>query len=203
MNVGQSSRERVNSVTIMSESTMPDDIRTQTGIDEAGRLASDYLLKTWLIIDRVLPEQLVPIRDGLKWRRTRSSRGIGLTTNFIVFLCAAGYLNRDGSMTMGELSQALSIPRSTATRMIDWMVDNGYVDRFQDGRDRRVWYVRLTDSGLELLLAAKSQLSELADKLIERLPAVQRAAVIFILTDLVSAWQSAQEELIAAPHSGE
>lgn len=179
------------------------DIGRQTGIDEAGRLASDYLLKTWLIIDRVLPKELVPIRDGLKWRRTRSSQGIGLTTNFIVFLCAAGYLNREGSMTMGELSQALSIPRSTATRMIDWMVDNGYVDRFQDGKDGRVVHVRLTDSGLKLLLAAKAQLGELAGKFIERLPAIQRAAVIFILTDLVSAWQSAQEERTAAAQSRE
>jgi DNA-binding MarR family transcriptional regulator len=182
---------------------MPDDIGRQRGIDEAGRLASDYLLKTWLIIDRVLPKELLPIRDGLKWRRTRYSKGMGLTTNFIVFICAAGYLNRDGSMTMGELSKALSIPRSTATRMIDWMVDNGYVDRFQDGKDGRVVHVRLTDKGLELLLAAKAQLSELAEKLIERLPAVQRVAVIFILTDLVSAWQSVQEERIAAPQSRE
>jgi DNA-binding MarR family transcriptional regulator len=201
MNVGQSSRERVNLVTIMSESTMPDNIGRQKGIDEAGRLASDYLLKTWLIIDRVLPQELLPIRDGLKWRRTRHSKGIGLATNFIVFICAAGYLHRDGNMTMGDLSQALSIPRSTATRMIDWMVDNGYVDRFQDGKDGRRVHVRLTDRGLEFLLAAKAQLSELAGKFIERLPAIQRAAVIFILTDLVSAWQSAQEERIASAHS--
>jgi DNA-binding MarR family transcriptional regulator len=184
MNVGQSSPKRVNSVTIINESTMPDDNGQRISIDEAARLASNYLLQTWLIIDRILPQELWTIRDGLKRRRTRSSQGIGLTTNFMIFLCTAGVLHRYGSLTMGELSRATLIPRSTATRMIDRMVDNGYVDRFRDGKDGRVVHIRLTDSGLELFLAATAQLREFAAKLVEQLPAVQRTAVILVLKDL-------------------
>lgn len=191
----------MNSVTIMSKSTTPDSSGRWIGIDEAARLASDYLLQTWLMIDRMLPEELVPIRDGLKWRRARSRPGTARTTNLIMFVCAAGILHRDGSLTMGELSQGISIPRSTATRMVGAMVDNGYVVRFRDGEDARVVRIRLTDSGLELLLAAKAQLRELAGKVIVRLPAVQRAAVISVLTDIVSAWQSVEMERIAAAQS--
>jgi DNA-binding MarR family transcriptional regulator len=165
----------------MSESTMPDDTGQQTGIDEAVQLASDFLFQTWLIIDRILPGELRTITNGLKRRRIR--QGTGLTTNFMIFLCTAGVLHRYGSMTMGELSRVTSIPRSSATRIIEWMVDNEYVDRFRDGEDARVVRIRLTDSGLELLLAAKAQLREVAAKLAQRLPAIQRAAVVLTLTD--------------------
>jgi len=73
----------------------------------------------------------------------------------------------------------------------------------QDAEDRRVARVRLTDNGLELLLAAKAQLREFAAGFFERLPAVQRVAVISSLTDVMSALQSIQERQIAAARSPE
>ena len=165
---------------------------------ELTQIGSNYLLRTWLLIDTMLPEELEPIKSGLKRSRTRSKQGTGLTTNFMMFLCTAGILHRYGSMTMGELSNATSIPKSTTTRMINWMVDSKYVERIQDDKDKRIMRVRLTASGLELLLAAKSQLKELANRFLERLPAIQRAALILSMTDLISAWQSVHEKQIAA-----
>jgi len=181
-------------VIIKSESTMPDDIRHQKGMDEVAQIASNLLVQAWLTIDKMLPEHLEPIRDGLKRRRTRSSQGTGLTTNFMMFLCAASVLHQNGNMTMGDLTRATSMPKSTTTRMVNWMVEKGYVDRFEDAKDRRVVRVRLTVSGVELLLAAKEQFRELSAKIMGRLPAIQRAAFLSILTDLISAWQSVQKE---------
>ena len=177
---------------------MPDDIQRQKDIDEVAQLGSNYLLRTWLIIDRMLPEELEPIKRGPKRRRTRSNKGTGLTTNFMMFLCTAGILHRYGSMTMGELSNATSIPKSTTTRMVNWMVESGYVERIQDEEDRRIMRIRLTANGMELLLTAKSQLRELANRFLERLPAIQRAAVILSVTDLISAWQTVHEEQITS-----
>lgn len=104
---------------------------------------------------------------------------------------------------MGELSRATAIPQSTATRMVDWMVDNGYVDRFQDDEDRRVVRIRLTESGRDLLLAAQAQVRELSALFLKRLPAVQRAILISGMTDIVGVWQRVQEEQVAAAHSEE
>ena len=177
---------------------MPDDIHRQMSFDEVAKLGSKLLLESWFLVDKMLPEQLGPIRNGLKRHYTRSGNKTGLPTNFIMFQCIAGILYRDGILTMGELSRATSIPRSTATRMIQWMVDNGYVDRFRDGEDGRIVRVRLTDNGIELLLAAKVQLREFAAEFIERLPPVQQTAVILVLTDIVSAWQSIQERQITS-----
>ena len=128
---------------------MPDDIHRQQSFDEVAQLGSQVLLESWILLDQMLPEQLGPIRDGLKRHYTRSGWGTGLATNFIIFQCIAGTLYRDGVLTMGELSRATSIPRSTATRMIQWMVDNGYVDRFRDGEDGRVVRVRLSYNMIE------------------------------------------------------
>jgi len=167
---------------------MPDDIHRHKHFDEVAQLGSKVLLESWLLIDEMLPEPLGSIRDGLKRHYTRSGRRTGLPTNFIIFQCIAGTLYRDGILTMGELSQATLIPRSTATRMIQWLVDNGYVDRFRDEEDGRVVRVRLTDSGLKLHLAAKTLLREFTAEFIERLPATHRIAVILVLTDIASTW---------------
>ena len=177
---------------------MPDDIQQQNDFDRVAQLGSKVLLESWLLVDKLLPEQLGPIRDGLKRHYNRSGRGTGLPTNLIMFQCIAGILYREGILTMGELSRATSIPRSTATRIIQWMVDNGYVDRFRDEEDGRIVRIRLTDSGLELHLAAKVLLREFAAEFIERLPAVQRMAVILNLIDVVSSWQSVQERQITS-----
>ena len=177
---------------------MPNDIQRQNSFDEVAQLASKLLFESWFLVDKTLPEQLGPIRDGLKRHYTRSGGATGLPTNFIMFQCIAGILYRDGILTMGELSRATSIPRSTATRMIQWMVDNGYVDRFRDEQDGRIVRVRLTESGLELLLAARAQLREFAAEFIERLPPVQRTAVMLVLTDVVGTWHTVQERHAAS-----
>ena len=180
---------------------MQDDIHRQEVFDEVALRGSELLLEAWLLVDKMLPEQLGSIRDGLKRRYTRSGKGKGLPTNFIMFQCIAGILYRDGVLTMGELSQAMSIPHSTVTRMVRWMVDNGYVIRFEDSEDGRIVRIRLTDSGLELHLAAKALLREFTVEFIKRLPTVQRMAVILSLTDIVSVWQGGQERQITSTQS--
>lgn len=54
------------------------------------------------------------------------------------------------SPTMSELSTALSVPFSTATRIIDGMVADGYVKRLHDPEDRRIVKVALTAKGQQL-----------------------------------------------------
>jgi DNA-binding MarR family transcriptional regulator len=56
----------------------------------------------------------------------------------------------DRSMSMGELSAALSVPLSTATRIVDSLVEEGYVQRSNDPADRRIVRVAFTERGQEL-----------------------------------------------------
>src|SRR5947209_6699489 len=39
---------------------------------------------------------------------------------------------------MGELSKALDVPLSTATRIVDGLVEHGYAERVNDPDDRRI-----------------------------------------------------------------
>ncbi len=69
-------------------------------------------------------------------------------TDFELFYSiGAIFSQQSGSLTMGELSQELNVPLSTATRIADWLVSNGYIQRLPDPDDRRVVRVALTNAG--------------------------------------------------------
>ena len=53
------------------------------------------------------------------------------------------------SMTMNALSEAMGLANSTMTRMVDQLVDKGFVRRTTDDEDRRVVCVSLTAQGQE------------------------------------------------------
>lgn len=54
------------------------------------------------------------------------------------------------AITMGELSKASGLPLSTATHVMDRLVETGYAQRFPEPGDRRIVRVALSKSGLEL-----------------------------------------------------
>jgi DNA-binding MarR family transcriptional regulator len=58
--------------------------------------------------------------------------------------------SRQDPLTMGEISQIMNVPLSTATRHIDWMVESHFARRLSDPDDRRVVRVSLTEEGIEL-----------------------------------------------------
>ena len=53
-------------------------------------------------------------------------------------------------MRMSELSEAMSLTTSTSTRMIDSLVDEGFVERGRDKFDRRLVTVGLTGKGKKI-----------------------------------------------------
>jgi len=56
----------------------------------------------------------------------------------------------EAPLTMGELASAAEVPLSTATRLVDTLVDNGYAERLSDPDDRRVVRVQFTATGADL-----------------------------------------------------
>ena len=63
---------------------------------------------------------------------------------FRIFIILA---QRETPPTMGELSAELNIPFSTATRLVDWLVNGDFVERIPDPADRRVIRVRMSQAG--------------------------------------------------------
>lgn len=69
-------------------------------------------------------------------------------------------LEKEGDLTIGELSQKMYLACSTMTDLIDRMEKNEVVERIRDGRDRRVVRIRLLDKGQKIIqevLAARRE----------------------------------------------
>ena len=94
---------------------------------------------------------------------------------------------------MGELSSALSVAVSTATQMIDWMVDDGYAQRLPYQEDRRIVRVALTDTGREFHKTIESYLGQRFRQVLSRLTDEERAMLFTIIPKLVSALKEVKE----------
>jgi DNA-binding MarR family transcriptional regulator len=88
-------------------------------------------------------------------------------------------------ITMGDLSRILGVPFSTATRTVDWLVNNGYVRRLADPEDRRVVRVELTEVGKELYRAMNDLLLESAEQFLQNFSSEERKEFGRLLGKLV------------------
>jgi len=96
-------------------------------------------------------------------------------------------LYRNTNLTMGELSSALSVPVSTATRMVTLLVDHGYAQRSSDPHDRRIVRVALTDTGRCLYEAIETYIEESVRRILECLTAEERLILLTLLGKVASA----------------
>ncbi len=87
-------------------------------------------------------------------------------------------------LTMSELSAALAVPLSTATRMVDWLVESGYAERLSDPTDRRVVLVGLTEAGREVYAAINTFMRERVRRLLEAFSTEERQELIRLLRKL-------------------
>lgn len=100
---------------------------------------------------------------------------------------AIGALDEAGSLTIGELAEALGISQPGATRSVEKLVKLGLVKSIRRPADRRIKAVTLTDRCQAMVLAAKDDLwprveqgvaeicAGLDGPLLESLAAIERA----------------------------
>lgn len=55
-----------------------------------------------------------------------------------------------GTVRMGDLAEALRVDPSTATRAVQRLIKDGYVERTEHGDDGRVVHVKATDNGHDI-----------------------------------------------------
>jgi DNA-binding MarR family transcriptional regulator len=95
----------------------------------------------------------------------------------------------DRRLRMTELAQRVMISPSGLTRVVDGLVEEGYVERQRDDGDARVVYARLTDAGRDRVRrAAQTHLRGIREHFTGRLTETQ-------LRQLASALQ-----VISGPH---
>ena len=96
-------------------------------------------------------------------------------------------------LSMGELSKALDVPLSTATRIADWWVNNGYMERSPDPKDRRVVRVALTRSGRDLLKAGNKLICQRVEQVLRRFTPEERETLVVLMRKLVTSLENQEE----------
>jgi MarR family transcriptional repressor of emrRAB len=90
-------------------------------------------------------------------------------------------------MSMGELSRAVEVPLSSATRIVDWLVENAYAERQPDADDRRIVRVELTEAGLELYRTIQALVQERVARLLRHFAPEECATLTLLLRKLLQA----------------
>src|SRR5512137_2522502 len=96
-------------------------------------------------------------------------------------------------LSMGELSKALDVPLSTATRIADWWVKNGYAERSPDPKDRRVVRVALTRSGRDLIKAGNKLICQRVEQALRRFTPQERETLVALMRKLVTSLENKEE----------
>ena len=128
----------------------------------------DILLRLFYLRHRFrgkLPEQIVNLKTSIKEHNLREKIE-QINDRDVFFTIGLVFSRQSRPLTMGDLSRILGVPFSTATRTVDWLVNNSYVQRLPDPEDRRVVRVELTAAGNELYGAMNDLLLEKAEQLL-------------------------------------
>jgi DNA-binding MarR family transcriptional regulator len=92
--------------------------------------------------------------------------GGGLTLPQVLLLTSIPEEGTD----MSGLSRSLGVDNSTATRLIDVMVRQGWIKKVRDERDRRVTRIALTNSGKTIRSVVDEKIEKFGKQLYESIP---------------------------------
>jgi DNA-binding MarR family transcriptional regulator len=141
--------------------------------------------QVWNKFESTLSQELAQIQESLNG--IRPGQESHPNANYELFYRVSNSINQKENPTMGELSSALSVPLSTATRIADWMVDNGYVQRLPDPEDRRIVRIALTSTGQELHKTMESYMRQRVQQILSSLTLEERTTLITLIGKVVSA----------------
>ncbi len=151
--------------------------------------AVEGFVQVWIKFEAMLYEDLARTQDSLEGGHPDSQARF--YTNYDLFYRVSSSMRGKDNVTMGELSSALSVPLSTATRMVDSLVSSGYAQRLPDAEDRRIVRVALTDSGRELHRTIETYTSERVQQILSCLTPEEQAMLFSCIRKVVAALKGA------------
>lgn len=93
--------------------------------------------------------------------------------------------SRNEPISMGELSRELNVPLSTATRIIDWLVNTGFVERLPHPDDRRIVRIGLTPTGRGIYNARTEFMNKRITEWLQPLTTDERGTLIRLMQKLI------------------
>ncbi len=103
----------------------------------------------------------------------------------------------NGKLTMNELSKKINLDTSTTTRLIDVLVEKGFVYRENDIEDRRVVHVGLTESGQDLQKRLETALQSFYKNALDKFQPAEQDTIIHYLEQVDAAVAKGLQECCA------
>ena len=138
----------------------------------------------------VAPENLVALKKQIHESKP-SGKEAGIEDAGLFYNAGSVFFRYAGPITMGELSRDLEVPLSTATRTMDWLVNNGYAQRLPDPKDRRVVRVELTGKGKETFQAISTFMLGKVEQAMSPLNPAERKTFLTLLNKVLDAFEAA------------
>jgi DNA-binding MarR family transcriptional regulator len=136
----------------------------------------------------VTPENFAALKKQIHESKP-SGKEAGIEDAGLFFTAASVFFSYEGPITMGELSRDLEVPLSTATRTMDWLVNNGYAQRLPDPKDRRVVRVELTGQGRQTFQAISTFMLGRVEQAMSSLNTAERKTFICLLNKVLDAFE--------------
>ena len=127
------------------------------------------------------------LRAGRWWTESLSSGLLDADVSTIEGWRILGALRGGDGLTMSEIAAAMSVPPPTLTRLVDKLVDGGFVLRRVDATDRRRVLVHLSAKGKTKVRKLARQESSVKAALVAELgedSAVQLVRTLALLAEL-------------------
>ncbi len=140
-----------------------------------------------------MPEGFSTMRDHLA-RTYTGGRPLSPVDHDLLFNIGVLLTRQQESITMSELSRALNVPLSTATRIVDWLVRTGYAERLPDPGDRRIVRVSLTTGGRQLYRSGNEYVQKRVERILGRFTPQEREELVQLLNKLVDTLEEEVEE---------
>lgn len=95
-------------------------------------------------------------------------------------------IDRLGSLSLNELSDLLSLDKSTMSRTVDSLVVSGLVERQVDAADRRYTRSSLTENGKAMVQGINERMDEYFSRVLAAVPEEKRQAAAEIMPYLLA-----------------
>ena len=134
----------------------------------------------------LIPADLIRAKKRLaKLSSEGGARRFGDQPFFFYRVCVI-IARQNNSVTMGELSEALGTPLSTATRIADRLTEGGYVERLTDPADHRVVRIALTNKGERLYKTIQDFAKQRVDAALSHFTIQERSELVTLLRKVVT-----------------
>ena len=136
------------------------------------------------------PENIAALKKQIR-ESNLSDKGVGFAGVGLFYNAGFVFARYEGPISMGELSRDLEVPLSTATRTMDWLVNNGYAQRLPDPKDRRIVRVELTGKGKDTFQAISTFMLGKVEQAMSPLNTDERKTFLSLLNKVLDAFEAA------------